>query len=50
MIPLIPSDLYDGRSKIILDQRALLKEQTLKMRKQQNLKSEIDLDYVRSLS
>ena len=45
-----PADLYYGRSKMILDQRALIKEQTLKMRKQQNLKSKIELDYVRSLS
>jgi len=47
---LTPVDVYYSRSKIILDQRAFIKEQMLKMRKQQNLKSEIELDYVGSLS
>jgi len=47
---LIPADLYYIRSKFIPHQRALIKEQTLNMRKLQNLKSGIELDYVGSLS
>jgi hypothetical protein len=35
---------------MILGQRDLIKERTLKTRKQQDLKSEIELDYVKSLS
>jgi len=47
---LTPADVYYGYSKYILDRRAAIKKQTLKMRKQQNMKSKIELDYVGSLS
>jgi len=46
---LLPSDLYDGCSKCIPERRVLIKEQKLKMRKQKNLKYEMELDYIGSL-
>jgi putative transposase len=50
---LTPADVYYGRSKVILDRRAFIKEQTLKMRCCQNLKikrKKIILDYENCLS
>lgn len=49
---LTPADVYFGRSKVILDRRAFIKEQTFKVRRYLNLKTEhkIILDYEECIS
>ena len=49
---LTPADVFYERSKAILDKRAFIKEQTLRMRKCENLKgkNKLILDYMECLS
>jgi len=50
---LIPADVFYGRGKQIITRREILKEQTLKIRRSQNLGktvNEISLDYEKFIS
>ena len=49
---LTPTDFYFGRSKVILDRRVFIIEQTFKVRRYQNLKTKnkIILDYEECIS